>query len=264
MSILDMFKLDGRNAIVTGAAQGLGKAMAQALGEAGANVAIVDINLDLAKDVAGEFSERLGRKFIAIKADVTVKEEVDRMVEDVISGLGCIDILVNNAGGHSPSACGLLEKETLAGWNDFISSNLTGTFLMLREYAKLMMPKGHGCIINIASIAGLVGRDRRIYRDDMTPNPIAYSAAKAGVIGLSRDVAAYLGPYGIRVNTISPGGFQRNQPKHFIQDYAELTMLRRMGQSGDLGGAVVFLASEAAKYITGHNLVLDGGFTEIK
>ena len=135
---------------------------------------------------------------------------------------------------------------------------------MIREYAKLMMSQGPGSIINIASMAGLVGRDRKIYQPDMTPNPIAYSSAKAGVIGLTTDCAAYLGPYGIRVNAISPGGFERNQPEHFIRDYAELTMLKKMGQPGELGGVVVFLASDASNYITGHNLVVDGGFTRYK
>ena len=114
-------------------------------------------------------------------------------------------------------------------------------------------------------MAGLVGRDRTIYGDDMTPNPIAYSAAKAGMIGLTTDSAAYLGPYGIRVNAISPGGFERTQPEHFIRDYSNLTMLKRMGRGGfDLKGAVAFLASDAAAYITGHNLVIDGGFTKYK
>jgi len=254
------FSLSGKIALVTGGSQNFGAEIASALQEAGTRVVVTSRSAEKAEQAA----RQLGGDALGMELELNSEDSIIRLFQRLDAEFQGVDILVNNAGGHSPSACGLLEKETLAGWNDFISSNLTGTFLMLREYAKLMMPKGHGCIINIASIAGLVGRDRRIYRDDMTPNPIAYSAAKAGVIGLSRDVAAYLGPYGIRVNTISPGGFQRNQPKHFIQDYAELTMLRRMGQSGDLGGAVVFLASEAAKYITGHNLVLDGGFTEIK
>ena len=142
---------------------------------------------------------------------------------------------------------------------------MTGTFLMIREFAKLMMPQKSGSIINIASMAGMVGRDRKIYGDDMTPNPIAYSAAKAGVIGMTYDCAAYLGEYGIRVNVISPGGFERTQPAHFIRDYSGLTMLKRMGRAGyDLKGAVAFLASDAAAYITGHNLVIDGGFTRYK
>jgi len=257
---MNAFSLSGKIALVTGGGQNFGAEIASALQEAGARVIVTSRSAEKACNAA----RQLGGDARGMKLELNSEDSIVSLFQRLAAEFGAVDILVNNAGGHSPSACGLLEKETLAGWNDFICSNLTGTFLMLREYAKLMMPKGHGCIVNIASIAGLVGRDRRIYGNDMTPNPVAYSAAKAGVIGLSRDAAAYLGPHGIRVNTISPGGFQRNQPEHFIQDYAGLTMLRRMGQSGDLGGTVVFLASEAAKYITGHNLVLDGGFTEIK
>jgi NAD(P)-dependent dehydrogenase (short-subunit alcohol dehydrogenase family) len=136
---------------------------------------------------------------------------------------------------------------------------------MMREYSKLMMPNKQGNIINIASISSLVGRDRSIYPTSMTPNPVAYTAAKAGLIGLTYDVAAYLGDYNIRVNCISPGGFERSQPQEFIKAYSDKTMLKRMGREGeDLKGAVVFLASEAASYITGHNLIVDGGFTKFK
>ena len=258
--MMNAFSLSGKIALVTGGAQNFGAEIAAALQAAGARVVLTSRNLEKAEKAA----QQLGGDALGMELELNSEASVVSLFQQLAAKFQGVDILVNNAGGHSPSACGWLEKETLAGWNDFISSNLTGTFLMLREYAKLMMPKKHGCIVNIASIAGLVGRDRRIYGSDMTPNPVAYSAAKAGVIGLSRDVAAYLGPHGIRVNSISPGGFQGRQPEHFIRDYAELTMLRRMGQGGDLGGAVVFLASEAAKNITGHNLVLDGGFTESK
>lgn len=254
------FDLSGKIAVVTGGAQNFGKEIATALVAAGARVIITSRILEKAEKAAKE----LAPDAVGLALDLNSEDSIIALFEEVRKRFGTMDILVNNAGGHSPTACGLLEKETLQGWNDFIGSNLTGTFLMMREYARLMMPQRKGCIITIASMAGLVGRDRRIYGNDMTPNPIAYSAAKAGVIGLSRDTAAYLGPYGIRVNAISPGGFERNQPQHFIKDYSDLTMLRRMGQPGNLGNTVVFLASEAAEYITGQNLVVDGGFTEIK
>ncbi len=116
--------------------------------------------------------------------------------------------------------------------------------------------------MNIASIAGVVGRDRRVYPKTMAPQSVSYASAKSGVIGFSRDLAAYLGPYGIRVNTISPGGFQRNQPRSFTEAYSKKVPLGRMGQDGvDIKGAVLFLASEASSYVTGHNLIVDGGFT---
>lgn len=257
---MERFSLKGKIALVTGGTRHFGAEIAAALAENGARVVITSRNGAKAEAAA----KQLAPDAVGMELELGSEPGVTALFDRIRREFGQLDVLVNNAGGHSPSACGCLERESLAGWNDFITSNLTGTFLMLREYAKLMMPLHFGCVINIASMAGLVGRDRRIYGDDMTPNPIAYSAAKAGVLGLSRDAAAYLGPYGIRVNAISPGGFERKQPAHFIRDYSELTMLRRMGQPGDLGGVAVFLASDAASYVTGHNLVLDGGFTEVK
>ena len=253
-----LFDLSGKIAMVTAGTHNLGEEIASGLAEAGAQVIITSRDLATAEKAAA------GR-YVPMALDLRSEASVVALFEHVRQQFGCLDILVNNAGGHSKSACGLLEKESLEGWNDFISANLTGTFLMIREYAKLMMNQGPGSIINIASMAGLVGRDRKIYQPDMTPNPIAYSSAKAGVIGLTTDCAAYLGPYGIRVNAISPGGFERTQPAAFIHDYGELTMLRRMGRQGyDLKGAVVFLASDASGYVTGHNLLVDGGFTRYK
>ena len=260
-----LYDLRGEIALVTGGSRNFGAEMALGLAEAGATVAITARELDRARKGAEELKKQTGYEFIPFELELTDEASVIRLFSEIKDRFGRLDVLINNAGGHSKTACGLLEKETLQGWHDFIESNMTGTFLMLREYARLMMPLRTGSVINVASMAGLVGRDRKIYGDDMTPNPIAYSAAKAGMIGLTTDTAAYLGPYGIRVNAISPGGFERTQPEHFIRDYSELTMLKRMGRAGfDLKGAAVFLASDASGYITGHNLVIDGGFTKYK
>ena len=260
-----MYSLAGKIALVTGGCRNFGAEMAAGLVEAGATVIITARDIGRAEAGAAELEQRWGGSFIPMQLELTDEASVMRLFDAVGKRFGGLDILVNNAGGHSRKACGLLEKESLEGWREFIEPNLTGTFLMIREYAKLMMPLRRGSVINIASMAGMVGRDRKIYGDDMTPNPVAYSAAKAGVIGLTYDCAAYLGEYGIRVNAVSPGGFERTQPRHFIDDYSELTMLKRMGRAGfDLKGAIVFLASEASAYITGHNLVIDGGFTRYK
>ena len=260
-----MYSLAGKIALVTGGCRNFGAEMAAGLAEAGATVIITARDISRAEAGAAELRQRWDGSFIPMQLELTDEASVMRLFDAVGKRFGGLDILVNNAGGHSRKACGLLEKESLEGWREFIEPNLTGTFLMIREYAKLMMPLRRGSVINIASMAGMVGRDRTIYGDDMTPNPVAYSAAKAGVIGLTYDCAAYLGEYGIRVNAVSPGGFERTQPRHFIDDYSELTMLKRMGRAGfDLKGAIVFLASEASAYITGHNLVIDGGFTRYK
>ena len=147
-----------------------------------------------------------------------------------------------------------------------MQANLTGAFLCMREAAKFMAQRKAGSIINIASITSLVGRDRRIYADCAgMKNPIGYTAAKAGVLGLTFDAAADLARNGIRVNAISPGGFERGQPAAFVERYSARTMLGRMGRDGwDLKGPVAFLASDAARYVTGQNLLVDGGFTHVK
>jgi len=260
-----MMSLNGKIALVTGGSQNFGEEIATGLAEAGAQVIITSRDYNKACQAAAGMNEMYPGMIIPKSMDLKNEQSIIDLFAEIKAEFGRLDILVNNAGGHSKEACGFLERETLAGWNAFIDTNLTGTFLMIREYSRVMMPKKSGCVINIASISSLVGRDRSVYPESMTPNPIAYTAAKAGMIGLTYDAAAYLGAHGIRVNAISPGGFERTQPASFIRAYSERTMLGRMGRQGhDLKGAVVFLASEAADYITGHNLYVDGGFTKFK
>ena len=144
-----------------------------------------------------------------------------------------------------------------------IETNLTGMIYCCREFGRAMADRHTGKIINLASVAGVVGRDRRIYqRSGMNGQPVDYAASKAGVIGLTRDLAAMLAPLGVHVNSISPGGFARGQPETFIDNYSDRTPLGRMGRDGiDLKGAILFLAAPASDYVTGHNLVVDGGFS---
>jgi NAD(P)-dependent dehydrogenase (short-subunit alcohol dehydrogenase family) len=258
------FSLKGKRALVTGGCQNFGLEIVTGLAQAGAGVIVTSRDQRKAFQRAAELAGRLDADIVGMSMDLCDEASIVDLFDAVGHEYGALDILVNNAGGHSPKACGYLERETLESWNAFIEPNLTGTFLTTREYAKLMMPKRSGCIINIASVSSLVGRDRSVYTPPMVPNPVAYTAAKAGMIGLTYDTAAYLGEYGIRVNCISPGGFERSQPHAFVEAYSSRTMLKRMGQNGDLKGVVVFLASEAAAYVTGHNLTVDGGFTRFK
>lgn len=260
-NVMKMFRLDGRVAMVSGGCQNLGLDMAEALGEAGADLAITSRQLEKAEEKAKELAQALGVRVLPLALDVTSEPSVDAAFDKLESFFGKLDILVNNAGGGRGKAP--FEQRPKADWDHVLSANLTGTFLCSRRAIRIMLRQRSGCIINIASMSGLIGRDRRVYEgSDMVPNSVDYSSAKAGVIGLTKDLAAYAGPRGIRVNAISPGGFERGQPAEFIKRYSAAAMLGRMGQDGrDIKGAVVYLASDAAAYVTGHNLVVDGGFS---
>ena len=237
-NIAEIFCLKGKTALVSGAAKNFGMEIAEGLCEAGADVIITSRDLSKAAESAEKLSAAHNAKVIPMAMDLLEEQSIVNLFRDIKARFGGLDILVNNAGGHTKEACGFLERESLPGWKSFIDANLTGTFLMMREYSRLMMPLKSGCVINIASVSSLVGRDRSVYPDGMTPNPIAYTAAKAGIIGLTYDAAAYLGAFGIRVNAISPGGFERSQPREFIEEYSRRTMLGRMGRAGhDLKGA---------------------------
>ena len=167
---------------------------------------------------------------------------------------GHVDVLVNNAGGGTKCKSAHLFTRTAEEMETLVATNLLGTLFCCKAFGKIMADQGHGKIINIASIAGLVGRDRKVYeRNGMLGQPIDYAAAKAGVIGMTRDLAGLLSPMGVHVNAISPGGFgPRDLPAGFVKDYSDLTPMGRMGRDGvDLKGAALFLASPASDYVTG-------------
>ena len=260
--VMKLFRLDGRVAMVTGGCQNLGLDMATALGEAGADLAITSRVAEKAEKKAPELADALKVRVLPVALDVTDEATVGAAFDRVVQEYGRLDILVNNAGGSQGKAP--FESRTRSDWDAIVAKNLTGTWLCCRRAVNVMKEQESGCIINIASISGMGGRDRSVYigSPDMVPNSVDYTSVKAGVIGMTKDVAACAGQFGIRANAISPGGFERGQPPEFIRRYNAQTMLGRMGEDGrDLKGAVVYLASEAGAYVTGHNLAVDGGFT---
>ncbi len=259
-----LFSLKGQVAIVTGGARNLGFAMACALAEAGADLIITSRSIKAARHAAKSLSERIGRPALALALDQTNARNVGKVFAEAQRWQGRIDILINNAGGSGGLGPRDLMSRAPRDADDLIRNNLTGALHCSQEVARIMIRQRQGRIINIASIAGIVGRDRRLYsHNKMNGQAVDYAAAKAGVIGLTRDLAAVLASDGINVNSISPGGFARDDlPKRFVREYSSLTPLGRMGrENSDLNGAVVFLASQASAYITGHNLVVDGGFS---
>lgn len=262
-TVQELFNLTGKVFLVAGGARNLGRDMALALAEAGANGVITSRNTSAAIETSKDISKTTGREVIGYILDATIEENVQQIVTEVLKKFGRIDILVNCVGGGaSGGSSTTFEERLLPDWEFLHKININSVFLLSRHVVPIMREQGGGSIVNIASIAGIIGRDRRVYPDGMSAQSIDYASAKAAVLGLTRDLAAYLGPVGIRVNAISPGGFERGQPGLFIKSYSDKTPLRRMGRDGvDIKGAILFLSSEASAYVTGHNLVVDGGFT---
>jgi len=264
MSISDMFNLAGQVALITGGARHLGFDMADVLAEAGCDLVITSRQLAHAAAAADRLRARHNRDVLPLAVDVADPAQVKALAGQAAAWKGHVDILINNAGG-SPGSGGNLFERKPEEIRELLGVNLFGTLYCCQELGRLMVQQGRGKIINIASVAALVGRDRRMYaRLNMRGQPVDYAAAKGGIVGLTRDLAALLAPHGVWVNCLSPGGFAReNLSPEFIRAYSDRTPLGRMGRQGsvDLKGAALFLASPASDYVTGHNLVVDGGFS---
>ena len=264
MNLTEMFDLTGQVAVVTGGARHLGFDMADVLAEAGCDVVLTSRQLAHSETAAEKLRSRRGRDALPLALDVSDPAQVKAMAQQAAAWKGRVDILINNSGGSPGPGPNLFERRP-EEIRELISVNLLGTMFCAQEFGRVMVQQGRGKIINLASIAAVLGRDRRMYaRLNMRGQPADYTAAKAGIVGLTRDLAAVLSPQGVHVNCISPGGFAREgMNPEFIKAYSDRTPMGRMGREGspDLRGAALFLASPASDYVTGHNLVVDGGFT---
>jgi len=255
--ILERFRLAGRTALVTGGGQGIGRGYAHALGEAGAAVAVVDIALPLAEEVAGELTAK-GIDAIAIKADVTNPDEVAATVKTIVGRWGKLTIGVNNAGrGQWVDS----EVMTVGDWDKMFDLNLRAVFLCAQAEAKVMLAAGYGKIINTASMSGSIV--------NIPQNQSAYNTSKAGVIHLTRSLATEWATRGVRVNSISPGYTRTKlldnlaatpEGQKMVPAWTSLTPMKRLAEVTDLQGAAVFLAAEASDFMTGSDLIIDGGY----
>ena len=264
ITIREMFDLSGQVAVITGGARHFGYDMADVLAEAGCHLVITSRQLAHAEAAAEKLRVQHKRDVLPLGVDVSDPAQVKSLAEKAEAFKGHVDILINNSGGSPGLGASLFERKP-EEIRELIGVNLFGTMYCCQEFGRIMVKRGRGKIINIASVAALLGRDRRMYeRVAMRGQPVDYAAAKSGIVGLTRDVAAVLSPHGVHVNCISPGGFDRaGTPRDFVKAYSDRTPMGRMGRQGsaDLKGAALFLASLASDYVTGHNLVVDGGFS---
>ncbi|MBL8100381.1 MAG: SDR family oxidoreductase [Anaerolineales bacterium] len=272
MTIFEKFSLKDKVAVVTGGVGLIGAEFCKTLSEAGASVAVVDLNASLIQATVDTLTKN-GYNALGIATDITKPESVNAMVEKVTSTFGRLDVLVNSAAldpkfdatalekGIAPGA---FEDYPLADWNAAMNVNLTGMFLVTQACAKQMVKNKKGSIINICSTYGLNGPDQRIYIKDgkrVAYKPVYYTVTKAGVMGFTKYLAAYYAETEIRVNALTPGGVFNNHEEYFVKNYSAKTILGRMAKKDEMNGALLFLASDASSYMTGNNLIVDGGWT---
>jgi 2-deoxy-D-gluconate 3-dehydrogenase len=267
-----LFDLTGRVALITGGAGLLGTEFCRALAEAGAHVVVADLNHQAAEQTAQDL-QRSGHTAMAAIVDVTDPEATRRMVQQALQAFGRLDILVNSAAldpkfdpqhTEASSSSGAFEDFSLQAWNQALAVNLTGAFLCCQAAAEPMLQQGSGVMINISSMYGLVGPDQRLYQQPGQPpkfKPVYYSVTKAGILGLTRYLAAYYAGKNIRVNALTPGGVYNGHDENFVRSYSARAVLGRMAEKNEMNGALLFLASDASSYMTGANLVVDGGWT---
>ena len=250
-----MFSCKNKVALITGGLGLIGKEVVRALSDFGATVCVADIDEHKLGDLESV------RKIKFIPLDITSEASINPAISGIIHDFKRIDILVNCAYPRTKDWGNKCEEVSFESWKVNVDNHLGGYFLCCQKVAEEMKRYNGGSIINFASTYGIVAPDFSIYEGTKMTMPVAYSAIKGGVIALTKYLATYYAKYNIRVNALSPGGIFDNQPEAFVERYCKKTPLGRMGKQGDIVGAVIFLASEASSYITGQNIIVDGGWT---
>jgi NAD(P)-dependent dehydrogenase (short-subunit alcohol dehydrogenase family) len=261
--LTELLRIDGRTAVVIGGCGHIGRAIADALAEMGASVAIVDREVGMAESVAKLISER--RNTLATWHEIDLeKDDAVGLKESVLSLHDRVDVLVHAAALVGTSGLSgwttAFEDQSVDSWRRALEVNLTSVFSVTQAFAAALREGRRGAIVTIGSIYGAVGVDLRLYNSTGMGSPAAYAASKGGLLQLTRWLATVLAP-DIRVNAVSPGGVWRQQPEEFVREYERRTPLGRLATEADIKGAVAFLASDASAYITGQNLLVDGGWT---
>ncbi|MEW6092425.1 MAG: SDR family oxidoreductase [Chloroflexota bacterium] len=266
-----MFDLTGRVAVITGGTGLLGLQHAEAIASAGGIPVLADIRTDAVDSSRAAFRERFGPEACVMQTDITDPESVRSLLDEVLRRYGRVDILINNAANNpkmektADVEFSRLENFPLKQWQDDLSVGLTGAFLCAQIIGSEMAKRGGGVIVNVSSDLGVIAPDQRLYRQPGLPadrqpvKPVTYSVVKTGLIGLTRFLATYWAEAGIRVNAISPGGVYNDQPDDFVARLSNLIPLGRMAKADEYQAAMLFLCSDASSYMTGTNLVVDGG-----
>jgi NAD(P)-dependent dehydrogenase (short-subunit alcohol dehydrogenase family) len=259
-----LMNLDGRVALITGGAGHIGSVIAETLAELGAQIALLDVSQPSCDATTSKIGRDYNVETLPLVIDLTDQKSVEATPEIVVERYGRLDILVNCAalvgssdlkGWTAP-----FEKQHADSWRQALEVNLTAPFALVQAATRYLKKSGHGAVLNIGSIYGMVAPDMRLYAGTDMGNPAAYAASKGGLLQLTRWLAAVLAPE-IRVNSIAIGGVRRKQPQNFQNRYVKRVPLKRMATEEDVKGAVAYLASDASAYVTGHNLVVDGGWT---
>lgn len=260
-TLKQLMDLQDRVALITGGAGHIGRVIAEGLAELGASIAVLDLG---PKDVAAEIAQNYKVKTLPLAVDLTDINAVQSAPQRVVQELGRLDIVIHSAayGGDTkfPGWAVPFDEQTTEAWDRALRVNLTSAFALAQAARQPLADSEHGSIVLISSIYGLVGPDMSLYEGTEMANPAGYGASKGGLLQLMRYLATVLAPQ-IRVNAISPGGVWRQQPEPFHDRYRARTPLGRMATEEDLKGAAAYLASDLSSYVTGHNLVVDGGWT---
>lgn len=263
-SLESLMDLHGRVAVITGGAGHIGRAMAEALGEQGASIVLLDIRQDALDEASARLARERGVTVFPLRADLADEAEVRQVPARVLEHFGRIDILINNAalvgtsrlkGWATPFA-----EQSSDTWRLAMEVNVTAPFVLVQACAEALAASSHGAVVNIGSIYGMSAPDLSLYAGTSLGNPAAYAASKGALLQLTRWLSTVMAP-AVRVNAITIGGVERGQSAAFQERYVAHTPLRRMAAEEDLKGAIAYLASDLSSYVTGHNLVVDGGWT---
>jgi len=267
----NIFDLTERVAIITGGAGFLGPKHAEVIATYGGIPVIVDLPQNEPEIVAKRLANNLGKTVLGYRVDVTQKDQIQNLLDEVLKKLGRVDILINNAANNPKVEAGGLtgwsrfENFPMSLWDEDLNVILKGSFLCCQVIGSEMARRRSGVILNVASDLAVIAPDQRLYAQDGLPEdqqpvkPVTYSVAKTGLIGLTRYLATYWANAGVRVNAISPGGVYNSQPEEFVQRLSALIPMGRMANLDEWQGTILFLTSDASSYITGINLVIDGG-----